>query len=93
MARYNAVIPFYEFQKLQKLNAIIAYKNQSGGCMLCGSKDDLEFHHVEHKRFNIGHFSSPHISVKKLRRELRACVVLCHNCHTDIHKQIEAIKC
>jgi hypothetical protein len=93
MRRYKAIISWYDFQKIQKLNLIIATQRQSGGCRLCGSSNRLEFHHVDFKRFNIGDFSSPTITIKQLRRELRQCVILCHDCHTELHKQIEATKC
>ena len=57
------------------------------GCSKCGGHDDLEFHHLTYKQFNIGEaVSDNRISKHKLQSELKKCVVLCHDCHRELHR-------
>lgn len=59
---------------------------KSTGCVLCGSLDILEFHHIHprYKRFSIGR-APLNISRIKLFLELDKCVVLCGKCHGSVH--------
>lgn len=61
----------------------------SGGkCCLCGYSKcitALEFHHVnpEEKEFTIS--QKAHISFDKALAEIRKCILVCSNCHREIH--------
>ena len=80
--------------KLQAVNF------RGGCCALCGYDRDihsLTFHHVypDDKAFTIAdHYWLP---FEELTRELRKCICLCQNCHTEVHsglhdpKKIEEI--
>lgn len=63
--------------------------NEAGGkCQFCGYKKNtaaLAFHHTRKKLFpiNVGHCSSKNL--KTLRNELKKCILLCHNCHMELH--------
>ena len=63
----------------------VAYKG--GRCALCGYDrclEGLSFHHVGGKDFGIA--SRGHTrSWERVQRELDACVLVCHNCHAEIH--------
>lgn len=60
------------------------------GCILCGynkCKTALEFHHVGDKSFAIADEKK---SASKVISELTKCIVVCANCHREIHAgQIE----
>lgn len=59
-----------------------------GRCAICGynkCQSALEFHHIDkdQKEFNI---SSPHnFSLEKCLKELKKCILVCSNCHREIH--------
>lgn len=67
---------------------LVAYKG--GKCEICGySKciQALEFHHLnpEEKDFNI---SSSSKSLNELKKEIDKCILVCANCHREIHANI-----
>ena len=75
-----------ETRRRQKQKAI-DYKG--GKCQACGynkCKEALCFHHLdpEEKSFGIGSKGSS-IAWEKLKKELDKCVLVCHNCHCEIH--------
>ena len=78
----------YHRQKL-KQSAII-YKG--GCCERCGydrCNSALEFHHLNpnEKDFGIGTYKV--LSWDKLKNELDKCVMVCANCHREIHEELD----
>ena len=77
------------FRKNLKRRAV-DYKG--GKCVRCSYSRclaALEFHHVEpeHKDFAIG--SGGHTrSWERVRQELDKCILVCSNCHAEIHNEI-----
>ena len=77
-----------------KHNAILAF---GGKCAKCGysvCSAALEFHHVDPTTKDKGIaflFSSPK-SIESIVKELSKCVLLCSNCHREIHANLWAIK-
>ncbi len=71
-------------------------KNEYGGkCSRCGYDkcfDALEFHHLDpsEKEFSLGEKRG--ISLPKLRKELDKCILVCRNCHTEIHHKMKQAK-
>jgi transposase len=65
-----------------------AYVYKGGKCGICGynrTTDALEFHHLDpaEKSYNIASgFGKPW---RVLRKELDKCVLLCKNCHAEVH--------
>lgn len=65
---------------------------KNNGCAICGynkSQDALEFHHInqEDKKFRVGKdFIRGHCN-KKIAIELNKCMLLCSNCHREIHEK------
>jgi len=62
------------------------------GCERCKYNDyngSLDFHHIKNKDFNIGKIRIGENSCEdvknKIISELNKCIVLCSNCHKDIH--------
>jgi hypothetical protein len=60
---------------------------KSKGCSLCGYKKCLsaiEFHHVtEGKKFELSSVGSR--SLRQIQDEISKCVVICANCHREVH--------
>ena len=63
-------------------------KYKGGKCSVCGYNKyngALEFHHLDpsKKNFNIGHHLTG--TIEKLRKEADKCILLCANCHKELH--------
>ena len=70
-----------------KLKAI-EYKG--GKCVICGynkSVRALQFHHVDPSQKDFG-ISGSTKSFEKLKPELDKCVLVCANCHAEIHDKL-----
>lgn len=76
-------------RRRQKLKQI-AIEYKGGKCEKCGYDKNIpwvyDFHHVEpgEKDFKISTYSG---SEKKMKEELDKCIMLCSNCHREIHYQ------
>jgi hypothetical protein len=62
-------------------------------CQLCGYNkcpDALEFHHIDphSKKFSFGSVRANIKGWKILVEELRKCILVCSNCHKEIHAKI-----
>lgn len=65
-------------------------ESMGGECVCCGYKKStaaLELHHIEplEKEFAISSVLANCISWKRIVDELRKCVLVCSNCHKEIH--------
>jgi len=72
--------------KRKKRYRRIVVKARAGGCCICGYKKSmnaLHFHHLKDKLYAISKAGS--LSEKKLRYEIKKCIVVCANCHAEIH--------
>ena len=61
-------------------------RNFGDRCSKCGYSrciDALEFHHVGDKQFAISR--GMHKPIEELREECSKCIVLCSNCHKELH--------
>ena len=69
----------------------MAIKYKGGKCTICGYKkcqEALEFHHQQgQKGFGISKKGYTR-SWKRVRGELDKCVLLCANCHREVHSNI-----
>jgi ribosomal protein L37E len=59
-------------------------------CVICGynkCRRALDFHHInpDEKDFRIADLGHGSIKWSKIEKELRKCVVLCSNCHREVH--------
>jgi hypothetical protein len=72
---------------IRKRNFVIGL---TAGCQICKynrCRDVICFHHVRNKEFPLTVRKFQH-SAEVLLKELRKCVILCHNCHTEHHAGI-----
>lgn len=83
----------YENQKkralLRKYEEIM---RRGGACEICGYCKNiaaLEFHHKnpEEKEFNIDMRKFSNMTLEKLEAELEKCILVCANCHRELHNK------
>lgn len=61
-----------------------------GGCQICGynkTVKNLAFHHLRDKEFSISSRAFQY-SWDRILPELRKCILVCHNCHGEIHDNL-----
>lgn len=73
-----------------KVNQLKA--ERGGCCSKCGydrCADALEFHHIDptQKEFHLGDRRG--LGLDKLRAEMDKCILVCRNCHTEIHSAMK----
>ncbi len=74
-------------KKAKEKSEIVKNLRKTKHCEKC--KDDrwyvLDFHHLDskNKKFNIG--GSSRKGMKSLMDEIKKCILLCRNCHTEFH--------
>lgn len=77
-------------------NKIRMVQSMGGCCQLCGynkSFSALEFHHLnpEEKEIGLGSIRGNPQGWEKIVVELRKCMLVCSNCHKEIHEGISKI--
>lgn len=91
-----------EKQKITKSEAVINWRKRTklklveykgGKCQICEynkSINALHFHHIDpnEKDFQI---SGKSLSFEKLKSEVDKCILVCSNCHSEIHEGITKI--
>lgn len=76
-------------QRIKKKRKYVQDYKLSKGCIICGYNrcaEALGFHHDRDKEFNI---SKAIVSRKleKIKEEMKKCVVICCNCHRELHER------
>lgn len=74
----------------------MAVEHKGGRCVKCGYANciaALEFHHVDpsQKDFNLGNNGNT-MSWEKIQKELEKCILVCSNCHREIHHEMRQNK-
>jgi len=69
----------------------MAREYKGGKCFLCGykkCKDALEFHHIDikGKDFSISKDGTTR-SWERIKNEIEKCILVCANCHRELHSQ------
>ena len=70
----------------------VSYKG--GECQLCGyskCKEALDFHHIDESTKSFGISGSHARSWKVIEAELDKCMLVCSNCHREIHAGLHDI--
>jgi hypothetical protein len=63
-------------------------RKAGGKCFICGYKKNLSslaFHHIAEKSVGLSGQFLARMSVHGAEQELDKCVLVCHNCHCEIH--------
>jgi 5-methylcytosine-specific restriction endonuclease McrA len=69
-----------------KRDKLIAIKG--GKCEICGyskCNDALHFHHLRDKKFQLNKSTLTIKSKEEIEQELAKCILVCANCHSEIH--------
>ena len=72
----------------RRKNKRILVEYKGGKCEKCGYDkciDALEFHHIDPKTKDFGISNGNTISIDKLKKEVDKCILVCSNCHKEIH--------
>lgn len=70
-------------------NALIVYKG--GKCERCGYNKctrALEFHHLNPEEKDFGVSNCITKSFETLKKEVDKCILLCANCHAEVHDEL-----
>ncbi len=89
--RRNYLIKAVQKRRRELRQKAIAYKG--GRCQFCGydrCMEALEFHHLDSSKKDFG-ISSRGYTRKwdKVREELDKCILLCANCHREVHTGLQ----
>ena len=81
---------FYQKNFIKKKNQADEIRKKKKSCELCGYRKwhpCLEWHHIEpkDKKFSINYIPKRRSSYE-VDAEIAKCVVLCCNCHNEIHR-------
>ena len=64
-------------------------------CCICGYDkcvSSLDFHHLDPSQKDIGVGQMRGHSFQRIKREIEKCVVLCKNCHSEVHAGVTELK-
>jgi hypothetical protein len=89
----------YLAQQARGMNRKLALIQQLGGkCSVCGynkNSSALDLHHVEpkDKSFALDLRSLSNRKQSKIDEEVRKCILLCRNCHSELHNPRHNLEC
>jgi predicted HNH restriction endonuclease len=83
-------------RKRRKKTRIMALEHKGGRCKICGYNrclEALEFHHLEKNGKDFGLSDRGYTrSWDKIQNEINKCVLLCSNCHREVHLGITKLR-
>lgn len=81
-------------QKRREVVKQKAVEYKGGKCSRCGYDrcvQALSFHHTDPKEKDFGISSKGYTrSWESVKKELDKCILVCHNCHSEIHAEIDS---
>lgn len=88
MNRFHQCYPSQKKRGLER--KIMLFKMKGGQCSMCGYKKNissLSFHHLNAKQkdFSLDVRSLSNRTLEVVMKELKKCILICHNCHHEIH--------
>lgn len=74
----------------------MAIEHKGGKCQLCGYSycaEALEFHHPDPRQKGFGISQKGYTrSWEKVKKEVEKCVLICANCHREIHAGLQQLE-
>ena len=63
----------------------VIQSKKDGSCNVCGESRwwVLDFHHIDNKTDDVSRMLN--MGLKKIKIEINKCILLCANCHRDLH--------
>lgn len=82
-----------KWRRTTKSRMVKAMGGKCAECFYNKCEDSLEFHHLDplKKDFSLGAARGSPVSWGRLVAELRKCVMLCANCHRELHADLLAV--
>ncbi len=76
-------------QRRQKAREYISDFKKTHFCIVCGAKDNLQYHHLNPKlkKYCISEMVSKRCSINTVKNEIDKCVILCCSCHEKVHNE------
>lgn len=74
----------------RKTFKLILVQEFGGKCCICGyskSVQALQFHHLDSEKKEFGLSAASNRSLNALREEAKKCILLCANCHIELHEK------
>lgn len=86
----------YKIKRWRKRTKLRVIEAMGGKCVCCGydrCAGALSLHHLDpsQKEFRFGSVRAVAKSWEKLVQELRKCILVCSNCHAEIHDGVKEI--
>ena len=75
-----------EYQKNWIADRREKFKQELGPCMVCGTEDDIQIHHLKPTEEPSHRIWS--LNEDRIRKELEKCVPLCRKCHRKLHDRL-----
>ena len=73
-------------KEIRKSRYILIDKFKKGKCCPeCGTTKDLVFHHTDPDAADHKISQMLSFSLKKLKKEIKKCILICHSCHARFH--------
>jgi len=88
---YNSTIQSYTNQRIKgferKKQLVKEFGNKCSKCSYAKNYTALEFHHIDPtlKSFVLDMRSLSNRSMIKIKEEVKKCILVCSNCHQEIH--------
>lgn len=80
--------------RIRAKEQLIAYKG--GKCEICGYNKNIPrvyvFHHKNPEEKDFGIASYKVLNMERLKKEVDKCLLLCSNCHAEVHYEIDKYK-
>ena len=83
---------YYHVKSFRKKNKQKAVEYKGGKCQKCGYNkclSALEFHHIDPNQKDFGPSSNMNMAWDKIKNEIDKCILVCANCHREIHEEIQ----
>jgi len=80
---------------IRRRNKEKAVALKGGKCVKCGYNKSiraLEFHHTDATEKEFNPSGNMNMAWHKIEKEIEKCILVCSNCHREIHEQLDRIK-
>jgi len=85
------IINYNHVKSFRKKNKERSIEYKGGKCQICGynkCNSALEFHHPNPENKEFSPSRNMNLSWDKLKLEIEKCILVCANCHREIHERI-----